>query len=335
MIAAFLSILIEVNVAASVAIGLVLLTRTRVRAALGPDAAYLMWALVPIAAVAVLIPERTIVATGMTPAGGDGLETVLASTAGVVLFAVWSIGAAAMAAILIWRQRAFLDAVKRGEAGPAVVGFVDPWVVTPRGFEQRFSETERRLMLAHEAVHLERQDARINTLAALARCVCWFNPLAHLGTLRMRADQEMSCDATVVDRRPRNRRVYAETLLKTHLAPFAPPAGCHWPAEGAHPLTERIEMLTHAPLSLARRLAAGFAVMLLAVAGGVTAWAAQPAREVPPREEGAIYFFDFRVSPDAPEILVAFRPVPEPAGNMHPRRPADVFVLNEPPDPDG
>jgi TonB family protein len=190
-----------------------------------------------------------------------------------------------------------------------VVGFLQQHIVTPDDFTRRYSSAEQKLILAHEEVHLERQDARINALAALARCVCWFNPLVHLGAHAMRIDQELSCDAAVIEQRPKARRAYAETLLKTQLASRPLPVGCYWPApinaNGAvHPLTERIDMLTRKPLSQRRRIAATVAILSLACAAGATAWAAQPERKIqstiatPPIVAG-----------DAPEVLLQLQPI--------------------------
>jgi len=56
-------------------------------------------------------------------------------------------------------------------------------------FSRAFHVQEQAAILAHERIHLARQDARINALAALLRCLCWFNPLIHLGARWLRIDQ--------------------------------------------------------------------------------------------------------------------------------------------------
>lgn len=182
-----------------------------------------------------------------------------------------------------------------GLAGPAIVGFSQPRIVTPDDFSRRFSYAERKLILTHEQVHLDRNDARINALVALVRCLFWFNPLIHIGAKAMRIDQELSCDAEVIDRRPRVRRAYAETLLKTQLASRPLPVGCYWPAESQHPLAERIDMLARKPLSTRRRVAATAIALGLTAGAGVAAWAAQPERTI---------------ITEAPDLLVPFHPIP-------------------------
>jgi beta-lactamase regulating signal transducer with metallopeptidase domain len=304
--------IVEINLAAAAAILFAMWARRHVRALMGPGAAYLLWAIVPAAMLATLIPARIVEVEAVAVPGtwGAGLAPVA-----LALIVIWIAGAAAMAAFLMKHQKLFLRDVERGEAGPAVVGFFYPRIVTPSDFAQRFGPTERKLILEHEQVHIERYDARINAIVALARCLMWFNPLIHIGARRMRVDQELSCDAAVVDRRPGARRAYAETLLKTQLAHRPLPVGCYWPGESRsgtdHPLTERIAMLTRSPFSHPRRLAAGAAVALLVCGGGLAAWAVQPAREVL-----ALPAADFL--PGEGELYLVFEPL-APDTKMRPR----------------
>jgi beta-lactamase regulating signal transducer with metallopeptidase domain len=275
-----LVVLLKVNIAAAAAVGLLLAVRKKVRETMGPDAAYLMWAIVPAVMLAVLIPSRIV----LVEDGGTGQVShfwaeALWPFAAVVVFA-WMTGVILMAGELLKRQQLFMEDVGFRKAGPAVVGFFYPYIVTPADFSHRFSDEERTLIMAHEQVHLERQDIRVNAAVAAVRCLCWFNPLIHIGAHFLRVDQELSCDAAVIERRPRARRAYAETLLKTQLAERSLPVGCYWPAGSSHPLTERIAMLTRMPFSHRRRIAAAAVVTMLVGGGGFAAWAAQPPREI-------------------------------------------------------
>jgi beta-lactamase regulating signal transducer with metallopeptidase domain len=296
-----LTTLIELNVAAAAAILFVLLARAHVTRAFGPHAAYAVWSMVPVAMLATLLPERT-TETLVTEFLIGGLPASLAhmkadaatSWQPIAISAAWLAGAIALALLLIRRQRAFLRDADLGLAGPAIVGFRHPRIVTPDDFVRRFSHDERKLILTHEQVHIDRADARINAVVALLRCLFWFNPLVHVGANAMRIDQEMSCDAEVIARRPRVRRQYAETLLKTHLATRPLPVGCYWPAESQHPLAQRISEIARAPISRRRSIAAAAIVMTLTTAAGVAAWAAQPERTI------------FRETAD---VLVPFEPL--------------------------
>ncbi|HEX5007110.1 MAG TPA: M56 family metallopeptidase, partial [Hyphomonadaceae bacterium] len=207
-----LLVLLKVNLAAAVAVAIVLTARKKVREKMGPDAAYLMWAIVPVVMLAVLIPSRIVLVTD----GGTGPVSHIWRDAfwpfAAVLVLAWMTGVILMAGELLKRQQLFMEDVGFRKAGPAVVGFFYPRIVTPADFSNRFSDEERTLIMAHEQVHLERQDIRINAVVAAVRCLCWFNPLIHLGAQYLRVDQELSCDAAVIERRPRARRAYAETL---------------------------------------------------------------------------------------------------------------------------
>lgn len=282
-----LTALVEMNLAAGAAIAFMLLVRKQARHVIGVRAVYLMWAIVPASMLATLIPARTvevvdptlperIVVTAYIPRTGiDWVDLGFDALA-----TVWAAGALVLAVALMRRQILFQRDANRGVAGPALVGFHYPRIVTPDDFAKRFSEDERKLIVTHEEVHLDHGDSRINALIALVRCICWFNPLVHIGARAMRMDQELACDAVVIERRPRGRRAYAETLLKTELAAGPLPVGCYWPPEGPHPLTERIAMLTRGPMSLRRRVIAFIGACLLTASGGVAAWAAQPERPV-------------------------------------------------------
>lgn len=298
---ALLAGLIELNIAAGAAILFVLLVRTHATRGFGPHAAYALWAMVPVAMAATLIPERTTETlvteflVGGLPASLAHMQTAAATSwLPAIIASAWIIGAIAVFLILVRRQRAFQRDADLGLAGPAIVGFRHPRIVTPDDFTQRFSHDERKLILTHEQVHIDRSDARINAVVALLRCLFWFNPLIHVGANAMRIDQEMSCDAEVIALRPRVRRAYAETLLKTQLAARPLPVGCYWPAESQHPLARRIGEIAREPISGRRRLAATAIVATLTASAGLAAWAAQPERTI------------FRETAD---ILVPFEPL--------------------------
>ncbi len=301
--AEFLHALLRVNLAAGGAILLVLLLRKIVRPRFGARLGYSLWLLPILAALAVLVPARQVlVAAPVLPAGlpsaapsvaALSLETLPATVAGtltaapietgasldlnLLILALWFAGAVGAGLVMIALQRRFVAEMKGGGIGPAVVGVIRPRIVTPKDFAEKFSGEEQALVLAHEGVHIERQDSRINGLSAAIQCLCWFNPLVHLGARLMRVDQEMACDEVVVARFPDARRAYAQALVKGQLAVRPLPLGCYWPSSGAHPLYARIAMLKAADISPARRRVGGAALAGLCAGAGVAAWAAQPA----------------------------------------------------------
>ncbi len=276
MIAEIMLGLALANAAVAAVTLLALALRGPLRRRFGARTAYLLWAAPPFAAFAALIPARSIQAK-------PGAHLVALPPLGphlpmAGLLALWLAGAVIALAVMAWGQIAFLRRVARGTAGPAIVGVIAPRLVTPADYQTRFTADERRLIRAHERVHIERGDARINALAAVLQCLNWFNPLVHVAAHCMRLDQELACDAVVVSRLPGERRLYAETLLKTQMSQATPPLGCNWPARSLHPLEVRLAALTLPGPTCDELRFGSTIVMLAAIAAGLVVWAVKPPR---------------------------------------------------------
>jgi beta-lactamase regulating signal transducer with metallopeptidase domain len=282
MISDLLHALLKVNLAAGAGILLVLMLRRPIRRMFGATAAYALWLVVPLAAGASLLPAlRTV------PVAADAhldLRALIeqAPVAAGVLTVLWMAGVAVMLAVLATTQRRFMRKAAKGQAGPAIVGVLDPRLVLPADFADRFDEQEQALIRAHERVHLERDDPRANAVLALMQCLFWFNPLVHVAATRVRLDQELSCDAVVIARYPKERRRYAEAMLKTQLAEQALPVGCYWPSRGRHPLEARIALLKAPAPTTGRQLAGLGLIAALALVSVAAAWSAQPPRTQQP-----------------------------------------------------
>ena len=290
-----LELLLEGTLASSAAIMLVLLLRRPLRMAFGARVAYGAWALLPASIIAVLLPAaesvpgavpvlgfaRALPAMAMQPTA-DTLEPRL------LLMACWIAGATVCTlwlAVRQWRFRRSLGHLRMRPDGaceperdvvglPATLGLWSPQVVVPAAFETRYDPVQRELMLAHERAHVRRGDVQANGIAALMRCVFWFNPLLHLAAPRFRQDQELACDATVLARHPGSRRRYGEALLQAQLDAQASPLGCHFGF--GHPLRERFAMLDAQLPSTARRLLGTALLAITALGFGFAAWATQP-----------------------------------------------------------
>jgi beta-lactamase regulating signal transducer with metallopeptidase domain/ankyrin repeat protein len=311
-----LTFLLRANLALAAAVVLVLILRKPVRAAFGARAAYGLWLVAPLAVIAMLLPARVISVAASPPSAVASTPTPMPRPTPTVkveakplpsaatrqrfqahrlrdtLAIGWGLIALLAIGVQAERQRRFLKSLGRlrGEAdlfhaehagvGPAVIGALLPRVVLPADFTLRFTAEEQALILAHERNHLRAGDAQINALTTALQCVFWFNPLVHVGARLLRIDQEIACDAAVLIRFPVARRAYGEAMLKTQLAPHAPPLGCHWPASANKQLKERFVMLKEHRQGRARRLAGGAAVAALALGAGLAAWASQPARIV-------------------------------------------------------
>ena len=298
MIADALRVLALSTLASGAAIVLALLLRKPLRQRSGAQAAYALWAMVPIAALVALLPAPAApVAPSMNfdaavPVAVQAIPLTAAAAPSIdpmpLLGAGWLLGLLICLALFLRQQRRFVRALgdlspdvdrtfrAQTTAGcPALVGAWRPRIVLPADFERRYDSAERALILAHERAHCTRGDAQANALAAALRCLYWFNPLMHIAASRFRFDQELACDATVITQFPEARRPYADAMLKTQLADLGLPVGCHW--QSSHPLKERIAMLKK-PLPGRARAALGLGLVAALIMGGsYVAWAAQPA----------------------------------------------------------
>jgi beta-lactamase regulating signal transducer with metallopeptidase domain len=289
IVADFLVVLAKINLAMAGAILIVALLRRPVRAAFHAPVTYALWFLVPAAALACFLPPRMVsiaahpVLVQPVLVTGHALQSRFSTPEAsfdwsLLLFAAWAAGVAAMLCTMTWAQFKFRKAERQGEAGPAVAGFLRPRIVIPAGFSTRFSAPEQAAVLAHEKAHLARQDVRVNAAVALLRCLCWFNPLMHMGAGLLRRDQELACDAAALHHV--SRIDYANALIKSQMRAVASPLGCAWPGS-EHPLTERVALLKVGRPGPARRWTGMGVVVVLTFFAGLGAWAAQPAQTLP------------------------------------------------------
>lgn len=293
--------LFSLSLASSAGIGLALTMRVVVRRLFGSSAAYLLWLMVPVVMLAVLFPHSgssTPIIWRIESAspsvhlrdGQFARSTIPSFDWQALSLYVWLTGVALFAAYLTLQQHAFVRSlgslsdsrrvVRRARYGgcPSLVGVVRPKIILPLDFKSRYTRFERLLVLRHERTHLRRGDAVCNCFVALLRCIFWFNPLVHLASSVFRMDQELACDAVVMRAYPASRRTYAGAMLKTQLADFALPLGCHW--RSTQSLKERVRMLTRPMPSRGRRLSGAAFTAIFSALAGCTTWAAQPASGV-------------------------------------------------------
>jgi beta-lactamase regulating signal transducer with metallopeptidase domain len=270
-----LAALLRANLIGGLAVLGVLALRIPTRRLFGPEIAYQLWMAPPLAAFATLLPARVVDGAPAISAWIDAVDDLSAP-----LFALWFLGAALVFAVLVRMQLKFMAEVRAGRAGPSVVGILSPRIFMPAD-DGSYTEQERALIRLHEREHVARLDPRAGAFASLLQGICWFNPLVHLGAAVMRLDQELACDAAVLRRRPRDRALYAKTLLKTQLAAQPLPFGCCWLAPAPHPLEVRIGVLK-SPNHRYDGLV-GPVIMSLAILGaGWAGWVAQPPAPRPP-----------------------------------------------------
>lgn len=301
--------LIEAMLALTAALLLVLALRVPLRRWLGARVAYAAWCLVPAALLASALPapQQAVEVEWLAPMAevgpmtADAIATTSASIDSSWLVLAWLSGALLLAATLALRQLRFAGSIRpllphgrrsylsAGVSGPLLVGHWQPYIVLPLDFERRYAPEQQALMLAHERAHLESGDALASGIAALVACLAWCNPIAWWALRMFHFDQELACDARVLEGRPQLRRAYADAMLQTQLAEqrASAPLGCHWPA--GHPLKERIQMLTLNLPNPARRRRGLLLIAVLTLMLSLGVWAAQPERTAVATDDARLF----------------------------------------------
>ena len=154
---------------------------------------------------------------------------------------------------------------------PAIFGIAKPRLLVPAGMLQNLDDRELRHVFLHELIHLQRGDLLVNWAMIIIRALHWFNPAVWFAFRRLRAEQELACDAAVMARLAADeRRHYGRTLLKL-LDDFSPGTLC----PGLVPfittkqlIKRRITMISN--FKPAGRLAAALSVVLLLALGSLT-----------------------------------------------------------------
>ncbi|MEI9890511.1 MAG: M56 family metallopeptidase [Caulobacteraceae bacterium] len=86
----------------------------------------------------------------------------------------------------------------QARGGPAVVGFLRPMLVLPRGLTERLTPAELEAVLEHELHHARRADNLLALPLLMAQALFWFHPLIWGIGRRMLAERERACDEAVV-----------------------------------------------------------------------------------------------------------------------------------------
>ncbi|WP_019418954.1 M56 family metallopeptidase [Paenibacillus sp. OSY-SE] len=102
--------------------------------------------------------------------------------------------------------------------GPAVVGFRKPAIVISPSLLVTLRGEQLQCILAHEFGHIQRRDVAVNWMMHILLILHWFNPLLWLAVHKARQDQEMACDACVLDRMSslmplQHNHTYGQTII--------------------------------------------------------------------------------------------------------------------------
>lgn len=269
--------------------------------AAGPRGVHAAWLAVPLGQLALQLPGPTVLPplqvlalipqAGPLPATPGAMATAPQAWEPGAVLLMWLAGVVVLLAMQGYAQGRMLTRLVRGPVvwrspagcSPALVGLWRPRLVLPADFRRRFTGPERALVLAHEATHARRGDNAWTLLARLLVCLHWFNPLAWWALRRFAEDQELACDAVVLQHAPaRDLAHYAHALLKTGCTPSStavwPPLAASW--QSPHPLQRRVQMLknhrTHATHAGRIRLGAALAALLMSALGYTLQVQAQP-----------------------------------------------------------
>jgi hypothetical protein len=98
------------------------------------------------------------------------------------------------------------------DVGPAVVGVLRPTILLP-AWALALAETDRLLMLEHEAEHVRARDPILIALAAWSIALFPWNPAIWFVVKRLRLAIEIDCDRRVLGRRSATARDYGLLLL--------------------------------------------------------------------------------------------------------------------------
>jgi beta-lactamase regulating signal transducer with metallopeptidase domain len=287
----FVLTLVRAQTAATAAVLLVLILRRPARRLIGVGLTYRLWLAAPAAVFISPFPTLSeflhrAAAPGLAaPPGVGGRVAALClqalttdafwSRSASILICIWAAGAMALACVFIAAEMRFRRLARLGLAGPAMMGVAAPRFVTPIDYRQRFTERERDLILRHERAHLAQGDPLANLLIAGFQVLFWFNPLVHVAASQIRLDQELACDALVIEARPKARRLYAQALVKAHLTGPQSALVC---ALTPSPLEHRLQALSWREVGLTRYVAGLIAVGGLAVCMAAGVWIGAPGQ---------------------------------------------------------
>ncbi|WCT74789.1 M56 family metallopeptidase [Sphingomonas naphthae] len=227
-------------------------------------------------------PESVTRAFALPPA-----ITASAPAAGIdwpfLLLCVWAGGALLWFAWQMGRYGLFMRRALRGATtisrecgiavmqsdhvtGPVAAGIVSRRIFLPRDFVARYSPTERRQALLHEGAHHDRFDIVANLAALAVLAVHWWNPIAHRAYRAFRSDQELACDATVLERMgPEERYAYGSALVKSGGGRFT---GTACALDRATEIKRRLKMIKRGRIAAPRRYA-GALIAATAITGGL------------------------------------------------------------------
>ena len=280
------------------------------------------------------IPTAAVTAEPAAASGGKRIESIAPSSSVVwdqwwgVVFGLWIAGAASMVFRVVMGRAQLRDRLKSCEpvrdsgllevleacrqrmgvrqrielvesarfTSPAVVGWLKPRIVLPRGFAASTRPDGIRAVLLHECAHITRHDIAAAWVASFILAVHWFNPICWWVMRQMRSERELACDsAALMVMTPRERPAYGHTLLDLLVKVSGPEPYPSIAAMDGRGIETRRRMLMIAkfrPDSILTSVAAAAACLCVALAGLTDA--AEPPQKA---KAGAETSFGFCAKP--------------------------------------
>ncbi len=96
--------------------------------------------------------------------------------------------------------------------------FVFQWsrkkLILPTAIFHELTAQEINLILRHELVHIKNHDSLVVLFSYLMQSILWFNPFLRFFQEKMIWALEVNCDYTVLIKKPKLRKIYAQLMLK-------------------------------------------------------------------------------------------------------------------------
>lgn len=97
---------------------------------------------------------------------------------------------------------------------PAVYGFMKPRILLSSSLIRSMDADQFRYIFNHELAHIKRRDVAMNWLMHVLVILHWFNPIMWVVYARMRADQEVACDALALSYiHAEHKAAYGQTII--------------------------------------------------------------------------------------------------------------------------
>jgi len=162
-------------------------------------------------------------------------------------------------------------------------------LVLPRILWSELDETGRRAVVLHELAHIHRRDHWICWIESVISAIYWWDPFVWWVRGRLREEAENCCDAWVTWLQPRDRRIYAEALLKTkqfvsESSPVGPGIGINVFRGRAKLFARRLTMV----MTESKKPSSSVVGIVLAIALVTAGWMATPARSSEPGEKNVL-----------------------------------------------